>query len=407
MGNKARIFSTFVRIGGQPIAAIDWSFDLHAYSAADECKLTVPLRRTLAAVGDLQALSQKTIPLEVQILGGFTKKPGARDGLKVLFAGPLDCVDADFSGDTYEITGRSWAYQLLAEDTTLVWQNRTTDAIAEATAKKHGLLYDNGGVPSKQIAGKVYEQAQVKSTRKLTEWDLLVSLAQAEDRQVYVVGKTLYYVPTNPDDDPATGPAATRTLWWDPNGEAPSPLGHDEYLLDDLKVAHYAQFSHDIKVVVYNHDPHTGTISSITYGAAEYAADQAKKRRGGHKPTHKPSRRAPHRQQATMSAPAIGQKEVYNVSVHGKTPQQALDIAYARYKEISKHELVATVSFDGEPAIGIRDVFALKGTETLADTLYRAKKLSLAFKSGKGSTYSLMTSATLTNHAPMPTGEAI
>jgi hypothetical protein len=402
MGNRVRAFSTFARIGGVAVIALEWDISLNAYSAADEFKLTLPLKETIKSVSDLQALSQKTIPLEVQILGGFTSSPGKMEGLPILFAGPLDCVDADFTQSTYEVTGRSWAYQLLAEKTTLVFQNMTTDAIAKATAAKHGLAYDNGGKPSSNIAGKIYDQAQAKSSRKITEWDLLTDLARAEDREVYVIGKTLFYVPSVAEEDPAKGPEAQWIFRWEPD----SGLAANEFALDDLKVAHYAQFSHDIKVVVINHDPNTGHISSLNYGASDYAAAIAKKRRGGASTSHTPHRRKPSRQVSSLSAPAIGTKEIYPVSVHGKTPQQVQDIAYSKYKEITRHELVATVELDGTPAFGIRDVAAIQGTGTIADTRYRFKKLALACKqAGKG--HGLSTTATLANHVPQPVGEGI
>jgi hypothetical protein len=394
MGNRVRTFSTFARIGGVAVIALEWDISLNAYSAADEFKLTIPLKETIIAVGDLQALSQKTIPLEVQILGGFTSSPGKLEGLPILFAGPLDCVDADFTQSTYELTGRSWAYQLLAEKTTLVFQNMTTDAIAKATAAKHGLAYDNGGKPSGNIAGKIYDQAQAKSSRKITEWDLLTDLARSEDREVYVIGKTLFYVPSVAEEDPAKGPDAQWIFRWAPD----SGLAVNEFALDDLKVAHYAQFSHDIKVVVINHDPSTGHISSLNYGASDYAAAIAKKRRGGAGASHTPRRRKPSRQ--------VGTKEIYSVSVHGKTQQQVQDIAYSKYKEITRHELVATVELDGTPAFGIRDVATIQGTGTIADTRYRFKKLALACKqTGKG--HGLSTTATLANHVPQSGGEGI
>jgi hypothetical protein len=404
MANRFRVFSTAARIGGQAIIPLDWSFDLNHYSPGDDSKLTIPLRRTLATVGDLQALSQKTVPLEVEILGAFTKTPGEVSGLKTLFAGPLDCVDPDFAKDTYEITARSWAYQLLTEPTGAVFPNQTTDFVCQSVATKHGLKYDNGGKPSTAIAGKVYEQAQIKSTRTIKEWDLLQSFARAEDRDLFVIGKTLYYVPTNQEEDPSKGPRPTHILRWIYPEDPDTELADNEYALDDLKVAHYAQFSHDAKVVIHNHDPHHQAVTASTFGSNEYAARSASKKTGGKRGTKLP-RAKNERQVSSLSAPVIGNKEVYVFNVHGFTPQQVDDFAYAKYKEIAKHELVATVELSGEPSFGIRDIYKVQGTGTISDVLYRPKKITLKFEMGLEGACDLHNTLVLANHIPQPAGE--
>lgn len=395
-------FRTQVTIGGIPLKVLTWDAERHAYSGSDSCSMELALSSTPDLMAMSQAIkgtSQK--PLELQIFGGYLN-PGeyGPPRMDLIFDGIVDSLDGNWNDDTYYIGGRSWAYLLMTAKTTAIYPNTVASEVARAIAAKHGLDFSDGGERSKIKAGKAYAEAQVLAGRNVTEWDLLMSLAQFEGRELFVRGKKLYYLPEQAD-----GAQPQAILYWGgmPAGSSPWKRGTLIAPIEKLRATHWAQFSHDIVVTCTSVHPKSGQILSADWdGSRNKSADQGK-RLGGQAPVTK-AKRTRGRQAVRMEAPRLGNREQYKFHFVGLDKHQLDERARAIWMDLSRHEFVCNVALAGDANYDVHQTYLIRGTGRVIDQqVYRPKSVRLSYGAHEG----FVAGLTLTSHHVQTTGSLL
>ncbi len=115
-----------------------------------------------------------------------------------LISGRCDSMHLNPISGVVRLQGRDRAASLLDTKSSIVYQNRTSGEIATDLATRHGLT--PAVAPSSGYAGRYYanetQLASLVQFSKLTsDWDILVSLAQLEDFDLYVSGSALTFQP--------------------------------------------------------------------------------------------------------------------------------------------------------------------------------------------------------------------
>ena len=372
-------------IGPSPqleLPAESFSAEFYSYSGNDRISTKIDMY----GVQDLIALSQNVIPLPIQLWAGFPGTVGSTNGLALVFDGIVDEIKADYTTGYYEVSGRSWAYPLVNSKTPATFKGMKDGAVVQSLCAAVGLAYSDGGTPATNDAGKLLGKDFVLDGRNIRKWDLIVNLAKGAKRQVYVVGKTLYYVVALPDSQ-----RVKRSLTWRQN-------------LKKLEASHYAQFSHDIHVTVKNWHPgkkqqtngvHNNTVARGRH-RNRFAGPNAPK------PSITPGRKAG----ATSTRLAAGSVSTNeNIVIHttGGNQAQADAQAEAVWEEASRHEIIVTATIDGDPGLSIHDLFGVFGVGSVVSQNYHAKTLRHYYGDGEG----YLCDLDLVNRLPDTTGLAL
>jgi hypothetical protein len=120
--------------------------------------------------------------------------------------GQVDHQTVHLEQGLIHVDGRDMTAVLIDAKVQKTYQNRTSSQVVEELAASHGMTADV--TPTTTLVGRFYELDHERIgansyTRTTTEWNLLCSLAQHEQFDIYVKGNTLYFhPPTPPDADP-------------------------------------------------------------------------------------------------------------------------------------------------------------------------------------------------------------
>ncbi len=121
-------------------------------------------------------------------------------GFDTIIEGYCDTIVSDPLTGITLLEGRDHSAPLLEVRTPFNYQNQTASEIALALAKSHGLIpeiTDTATTVGRYYGSDYSLVTMSKSSRILSDWDLLVALAQRERFDVFVEGSSLYFQPTS------------------------------------------------------------------------------------------------------------------------------------------------------------------------------------------------------------------
>jgi phage protein D len=276
----------------------------------------------------------KTDQIELEVLAGFGTE------LQSLVLGRVDDVDLDLEHKQVRLSGRDLTSVLIDTRTTEKYANRTASEIVTILGEAAGLTVKAPATTG--LAGTYYRTDHVELAHDTTAWNLLTYLAEKAERDLFVRGRTLYFVP------PSEQRAAP--LIWDATGSIPSAN------VSGLKLRRNLTLSRDVTVRVISWHSGQGRTISAT-------------------------RRA---QRGQRSQQTGGQGQVYIVRIPNLTQEEAIRRAEQILETRTQHERIIEVEMPGEFSLMPGITVPLKGTGTSWDQDYFVDevKRSLSFESG-------------------------
>ena len=277
-----------------------------------------------------------------------------------MVTGGVDEYEIGPDDRTITLTGRDLAAQLIDTKTAQTYANQTSSEIATMLAGSVGLTPVVTATTTP--VGRYYQIDHARMAlggfhTSITQWDLLIYLAQQEGFDLFVSGTSLYF-------QPAATSATPYTIYWQlgPDGVATSNVM-------DLRLKHALTLAKGVSVTVKSW--HSGMKRAITAKTAD--------------PTYK-------------DKSGDGTQD-YVFYVPNLTPQQAINLANQRYADITRH--LRRISFDapGDLVLTPRLVIVLGGTGTAFDTNYFPDDIDLALSQDGGFTMRV----TAKNIPPTPT----
>jgi phage protein D len=271
----------------------------------------------------------------VEIFAGFKDlATGAAQSTSLIY-GQVDEIDVDLVTQTITLEGRDLSAQFLdtkpdaAGLTPQSYQDQTASQIVQTLAKAHGLQAQV--TPTTNKVGAYYELYYNQLTHAQSEWDLLALLAQQENYDMWVQGKTLYFLPPVPL---TTDPYILR---WNAGGQ-----GGYSANFEDAHLHRSETLGKDVivRVISWNQAQET----KITATAKRVQANK-NQRAGGAAQTY------------TFYPPNLNQA-------------QATQYANAKAEEITRHERIISGSLPGDNLLTHRSLMKLVGTGTQWDQVY-------------------------------------
>jgi hypothetical protein len=250
---------------------------------------------------------------------------------QTVLTGVVDSYEIDLDTSSISFNGRDLAAQLIDTKTAQTYSNQTSSEIATLLAQSVGLtpVVTATTIP----VGRYYQIDHARMSlgafhTDITEWDLLVYLAQQEGFDLFVLGTSLYFQP------PATAANAFNISW---------QLGQDGIPISNvinLRLRHSLTLARGVSVTVKSW--HSNLKRPIIAKTANTAGGS--KQDGG------------------------GQDYVFYVP--NLTPQQAIALANQRYADITRH--LRTIEFEapGNLLLTPRSLLVLSGTGTAFDASY-------------------------------------
>ena len=340
----------------------EWQIDNNTFYQADTFRVKFALSGLPTAYGAAWwALQSKVF---VEVFAGFPADPDnfTTDDLDSMLYGQVDDITLDPVGTYVEVSGRDLTAELIDTKTTEKWPNLTSSQIVEKLAKAHGLTPVIAKTTQK--AGKYYEIDHVRLTDQRSEWDLLTWLAHQEQFVVYMKGKELHFEPQpTQSNDP-------YVLQWEaPSDTNASPIFNGKSI----------QFSRNL------------TLAKDVI--VEVRSWNAKNKKGFTKKAQ-----ATHNKNTVLKGAAqpVGDAQTYSYTVPGLTPEEALQWAQRKLREITAQEvrMVATVPADN--LLQGTDVIQVRGTGTAFDQTYYPDSIVRNMSLSEG--YSMTINAK--NHSP-------
>jgi phage protein D len=255
--------------------------------------------------------------------------------------GQVDNAEIDQVRQVLTLTGRDLSAVFLDAQTTQKFQNQTSSQIAATLAARHGLQTNIAATMTP--VGTYYTADRVNLTRKQSEWDLLIFLAQHEGFDLWVSGNTLNFQPSLN--------LATATPYVMIYSSAPSRFAS----FMDLKMSRSQTLARDVTVTVRSWNQVQQKGFTVT----------AK------------------RQQAAKGQRAGGPAQNYTFTVPNLDQVSAQNYANRKLEEITRMERVINAELAGDDTLTIRTPIQLVGTGTSFDQLYYPDTItrSISFES--------------------------
>jgi phage protein D len=287
----------------------------------------------------LASMTQAT----AQILVGLAPPglPAAAATWQSLMTGTVDAITLDMTDGTAHLTGRDFTGLFIDTLSAETFSNNTSSEIAQTLALRHGLTPVVTGTTTP--IGRYYQEGHDlsslhRSSKTVTEWDLLSGLAEVEGFDVYLQDSSLYFAPPASDGLP--------TVWqWMPGGANASTL-------TTLQMERSLALARDIVVTVQSWNSRQAQMITQTVRASALGAATA---RG-----------------SVRSATAT----TYVLVRPNLTPQQALMLATQTLSDLSRHERVITATMPGELDLAPRSLVLLQGTNTAFDQTYAVDEIT-------------------------------
>jgi phage protein D len=317
-------------IDGLPVeGAIEAELTASDHQAADHFRITLALGvDPIFTAATFASLTQAN----AEILVGLAPPgaPAAAALWQSLILGPVDDIAIDVPQRSVALSGRDLSALFIDTLTAETFSNNTASEIAQTLAVRHGMI--PAITPTTTPIGRYYQAGQdlsslYQSSRTVTEWDLLVTLAAREGFDLYVQNETLFFAPPL---------AATLPDIWQWGGSA----------LIDLRLNRTLAFARDISVTVQSWNSKQATMITQTVRASHEVVKASST--------------------ATSSAPTT----TYVLVRPNLTAAQALTLATQTLSDLSRHERVATATMVGDLTLAPRSAILLAGTDTAFDQLY-------------------------------------
>ena len=289
----------------------------------------------LSGVGSLNWWAAQTaIPVDIQI--GFLPPNVPENFVPSWISmqqGNIDRPTIDMDAMSVTVEGRDFSSMFIDNRTQDAHVNQTSSQIVTALAQSHGLNVQ--ATTTTDNVGRFWASENDVVTlnqfsRITTEWDLIVKLAQKEQFDAFVVGKTLYFQPQTPvNADPYI---------WRRTVDQQGRIAGNVY---GLHLERALTLAKGIKVVVKSWNAKEGKSHVRTYPAGSTVTPNAKAGT----------------QQYVFQPPNL-------------TDQQALVFAKQQYDELVRHEMLIHASLPGDMILTPRCMVSLEGTGTAFDQRY-------------------------------------
>jgi hypothetical protein len=307
---------------------IDWEVDNNGFYQADTFRVSFAISELPDAANAQFWATASDISIEV--FAGIPNDPDnySPSDLKSLILGNTDDITYNPVNGTIEVAGRDYTSKFIDTKTSEKWPNLTSSQIVAKIAARHDM---NAVItPTKTKAGKYYDIDHIRLTDQRTEWDLMSYLAHQESYALYVRGNTLHF---EPKASPSSDPYVIQWKAGTPDDPVATLNGLSLILSRNLTLAK------DIVVIVKSWN--------------------VKNKKGFTK-----TAKAKHTKNKVLygaSQPA-GEPQTYSFVVPGLTPQQALDYAQAKLREITAHEVKLNATLPGDSLLDVNVVIQLTGT---------------------------------------------
>jgi phage protein D len=335
-----------ILIDGLPVAgAIEAEVTASDHQAADRFRITLALGADpIFTAAVFASLTQAN----AEVLVGVAP-PGAPPVAALwqsLILGPLDDIAIDVPQHTVTLRGRDLSALFIDTLTAETFSNNTASEIAQTLALRHGLT--PAITPTTTPIGRYYQAGQdlsslYQSSRTVTEWDLLATLAAREGFDLYVQNETLFFAPPL---------AATLPELWLWGGSA----------LIDLRLDRTLALARDISVTVQSWNSKQATMITQTVRASNEVV------------------------KASGTVPSSAATTAYVLVRPNLTAAQALNLATHTLSDLSRHERVATATMVGDLTLAPRAAVLLVGTETAFDQLYIVDEITRRISARDGFT---------------------
>lgn len=334
-------FFTVLLNGSDVLTGVE-SFEVTnaSHFAADTFKLTAALSKLPPDLG-MQYWGD-AVGDELEISAGFKDQSDAGKP-KSLIYGQVDEVEVDPVGRTLTLSGRDLSARFLDVKTAEYFQEQFASTIVGILAARHGMKAN--AVPTKQRVGSYYELNHVRLSKDMSEWDLLMFLAQQEDFDLWVEGQTLNFQPPVPDN------ADPYVLEWSDLGQ-----GNRQANFENLKMQRSQTLAKDVivKVLSWNQAQETTVVT------------EAK------------------RNQANKSQRTGGAAQIYTFHPPNLNKDQADKFAASRLEDITKHERVISGKLPGDSLLSHRSLVKLVGTGTSWDQTYNVDTVTRRMSFAEG-----------------------
>ncbi|HQT89696.1 MAG TPA: hypothetical protein PK677_14305 [Acidiphilium sp.] len=272
----------------------------------------------------------------------------ALDGqnFQTLLTGVIDEIEIEPDTGTLTLSGRDLVALLIDAKTSNAYQNQTASEVATLLAQSAGIT--PVVTATTKPVGQFYAYDHVRLSlgdlsRSITDWDLLVYLAQQENFDVFVQGTSLYFQPAQPQGNPTFGISWSRV-----DGMATSNVM-------DLAMRRSLTLAKQVTVTVKSW--HSGRRYPVI---AKLSSE------------------------GVNASGNLGPPQNYVFYEPNLTPAQATAYAQQKMAEITRHERIITFSMPGELTLNPRSVIGLSGTGTAFDQSYFPDQIerSISFQGG-------------------------
>lgn len=320
---------------------LGWEVENNTFYAADTFRLDLSVADLPAARDFSWWSSAKRV--DVEIYAGYPADPDHYSiaDLDLLIYGRADDIVTSLSRQKVEVSGRDLTSEFLDNKTTEAWQNLTASAIAEKLAARRGLT--PVVTKTKAKAGTYYQIDHVHINNQRTEWDLLCYLAHQEQYIVYVQGKSLFF---RPQPDASQDPYVIE--YQPPTEENAIPSAN----CMDLSFARNLTLAKDVIVHVRSWNSKSKRAFTKTAKAKRKDSD--------------------------------GEAQVYSYTIPGKTPEEALQLAQAKLREITAHEVNLDATMPADNVLNGTDIIQVRGTNSAFDQTYYPDRITRSMRFEQG-----------------------
>lgn len=378
---------SIVRLDGKSVNFLNWTVNLNSTHEADDFTITLPFKMAntgskgyLSATPAYASYLFTSSDVLVEVFVGFPKNPDkfqTTDLVRIMY-GYMDTAELDFSdqGETVVLTGRNKMGPFIDTKSTVKYQNMTSSAVADMLADKHGL--DIVMAPTYTLTGKYFQGDTTALNKDVTEWDLLVFLADQEGYDVRVWDNTLYFAPF----ETIIGNVTTDGLnyAWGQN-------------VMELTISRSPHAAKDITVEVHSFETtktkHVHAVSKkkrVTTTASTSSTPTTRKVttiKTGPTVTYTTHTKAI---KAIAKSSNGGSSTSYTERYYfpGLTQDQAQKKAKAILNQLSKLEITGTMKVTGNEKLTVDRLLQIKGLGTGLSTNYYVRKASHNFDISNG-----------------------
>jgi hypothetical protein len=344
-----------VRLNGSAIPGwVSWTVTSNTYYEADTFHVTFAASALPAATN--AAWFSKQGEMFVEIFAGFPANVQSFSvaDLQSQIYGRVDDVEFDPVEGMLTLTGRDLTAVFIDARMTGQWQNQKSSDIATLLAKSHRLT--PVVTATKTNVGTFYKHDQVRLQADQSEWDLLALLAREEGFVCYVAGQELHF---EPDTRETTEPYGIH--WEAPSAANASPNAN----VQELSFSRSLTVAKGVVVTVRSPSLKTKTAVVQSY------------------PSH------PKGIQAGKSSPFGAVQNYYFTLAAGKTSDDVLRYAVAKYGEIIAHEMKLRARLPADNVLTTKNVLRVEGTGTAFDQIYFPNVITREMSSDTGYTMTI------------------